>query len=87
MNLYANAKKLEREYDRILDNRKATAKQITANALKQIAKLREEIALQKQLQAGRKKQISELGSETFKDDKGKEKTFSQWGVTKYASYE
>jgi len=78
--------KLEREYDRILDNRKATAKQITANTLKQIAKLREEIALQKELQAGRKKQISKLGSKTFKDDEGNEKTFSQWGATNYASY-
>lgn len=78
--------KIERDYDRLLKNRMSTSKQILANSLKEIAKLREEIALQKQLQAGRKKQISKLGSETFKDEEGNKKSFSAWGVTKYASY-
>jgi hypothetical protein len=78
--------KIERNYDRLLKNRNSTSKQILANSLQEIGNLQKEIALQKQLQAGRKKQISKLGSETFKDDEGKEKTFSQWGVTKYASY-
>lgn len=79
--------KIERDYDRLLKNREATSKQILANSLKEIANLQKEIALQKQLQAGRSSQISKLGSETFKDEKGNEKSFSDWGVTKYASYD
>ena len=78
--------KIEREYDRLLKNRKTTVKQLAANSLQEIAKLRQEIALQKQLQNGRSSQIGRLGSKTFKDDEGNKKTFSQWGATNYASY-
>ena len=62
--------KIERDYDRLLKNRNMTASQLLANSLKQIANLREEIALQEQLRAGRlsQAQTSEqkpLGAKTM----------------------
>ena len=78
--------KLEREYDRILKRRGATFKEIHKNQNDQLASLKEEIKMQEQLQAGRRKQLSKLGSQKYQDSNGNEKTFSQWGVTKYANY-
>ena len=77
--------KIERDYDRLLKNRNMTASQLLANSLKQIANLREEIALQEQLRAGRLSQARNIGAETFRGKDDVEKTFSQWGVTRYAS--
>ena len=77
--------KIERDYDRLLKNRNMTVSQLLANSLKQIANLREEIALQEQLRAGRLSQARNIGAETFKGKDDVEKTFSQWGVTQYAS--
>ena len=62
-----------------------TVSQLLANSLKQIADLREEIALQEQLRASRLSQARNIGAETFRGKDGVEKTFSQWGVTQYAS--
>ena len=62
-----------------------TVRQLLANSLKQIANLREEIALQEQLRAGRLSQARNIGAETFRGKDDVEKTFSQWGVTQYAS--
>jgi hypothetical protein len=79
--------KLERDYDNVLKNRKASLRDIRKNQLDQIASLRKEIDYQKQLAAGRKDQLKDIGKETYTDSDGKEKTFSQLGVTKYAKYD
>ncbi len=79
--------RLEREYDRLLKNRKATSKDLMNNSLAQIASLRKEIDYQKQLQSARERQISDLGSQKHADKDGNLKSFSSWGVTQYGSYD
>ena len=79
--------KIERDYDRILKNRKSTSQDIINNSLAEIANLRHEIDLQKQLLAGRRRQLRNVGSELHADSEGNRMTFAQWGVTRYASYD
>lgn len=82
--------KLEREYDRILERRGSTFKELRKNYNSQLQSLQKEIALQNQLRAGRLAQLNSLSSETYKgqDSDGNEliKSFADWGVTKYGSY-
>lgn len=82
--------KLEREYDRILERRGSTFRELRKNYNSQLQSLQKEIALQNQLRAGRLAQLNALSSETYKgqDSEGNEliKSFADWGVTKYGSY-
>ena len=81
---------LEREYDRILERRGSTFQELRKNYNAQLQSLQKEIALQNQLRAGRLAQLNALSSETYKgqDSEGNEliKSFADWGVTKYGSY-
>lgn len=83
--------KLEREYDRILERRGSTFQELRKNYNAQLQSLQKEIALQKQLRAGRLAQLKALSSETYKgqDSDGNEliKSFADWGVTRYGSYD
>lgn len=83
--------KLEREYDRILERRGSTFQELRKNYNSQLQSLQKEIALQKQLRAGRIAQLNALSSETYKgqDSDGNEliKSFADWGVTRYGSYD
>ena len=82
--------KLEKEYDRILERRGSTFRELRKNYNAQLQSLQKEIALQNQLRAGRLSQLNSLSSETYKgqDSNGNEliKSFADWGVTKYANY-
>ena len=82
--------KLEKEYDRILEHRGSTFRELRKNYNAQLQSLQKEIALQNQLRAGRLAQLNALSSETYKgqDSDGNEliKSFADWGVTKYGSY-
>lgn len=82
--------KLEKEYDRILERRGSTFRELRKNYNAQLQSLQKEIALQNQLRAGRLAQLNVLSSETYKgqDSDGNEliKSFADWGVTKYGSY-
>ena len=82
--------KLEKEYDRILERRGSTFRELRKNYNAQLQSLQKEIALQNQLRAGRLAQLNALSSETYKgqDSDGNEliKSFADWGVTKYGSY-
>ena len=82
--------KLEREYDRILERRGSTFRELRKNYNSQLQSLQKEIDLQTQLRAGRISQLKSLSSEAYKgqDSDGNEliKSFKNWGVTKYASY-
>lgn len=82
--------KLEREYDRILERRGSTFRELRKNYNAQLQSLQKEIALQNQLRAGRLAQLNALSSETYKgqDSEGNEliKSFADWGATKYGSY-
>lgn len=83
--------KLEREYDRILERRGSTFRELRKNYNSQLQSLQKEIALQNQLRAGRLAQLNALSSETYKgqDSDGNEliKSFADWGVTRYGSYD
>ena len=83
--------KLEREYDRILERRGSTFQELRKNYNSQLQSLQKEITLQEQLRAGRLAQLNSLSSETYKgqDSDGNEliKSFADWGVTKYGSYD
>lgn len=83
--------KLEREYDRILERRGSTFQELRKNYNSQLQSLQKEIALQNQLRAGRLAQLKALSSETYKgqDSDGNEliKSFADWGVTRYGSYD
>lgn len=83
--------KLEREYDRILERRGSTFQELRKNYSSQLQSLQKEIALQNQLRAGRLAQLKALSSETYKgqDSDGNEliKSFADWGVTRYGSYD
>lgn len=82
--------KLEREYDRILERRGSTFRELRKNYNAQLQSLQKEIALQNQLRAGRLAQLNALSSEIYKgqDSEGNEliKSFADWGVTKYGGY-
>lgn len=83
--------KLEREYDRILERRGSTFQELRKNYNSQLQSLQKEIDLQNQLRAGRLAQLNALSSETYKgqDSDGNEliKSFADWGVTRYGSYD
>lgn len=83
--------KLEREYDRILERRGSTFQELRRNYNAQLQSLQKEIALQNQLRAGRLAQLNTLSSETYKgqDSDGNEliKSFADWDVTRYGSYD
>ena len=79
--------KLEREYDRILKRRTSTAQELKQNSLDEIANLQRELDIQRQIQAGRRRMINELSQQTHRDEEGKERTFADWGVTKYGWYD
>ncbi len=83
--------KLEREYDRILERRGSTFRELRKNYNSQLQSLQKEIDLQNQLRAGRLAQLNALSSETYKgqDSDGNEliKSFADWGVTRYGSYD
>lgn len=78
---------LEREYDRILERRGSTFKEIRANYNAQLSSLEHELKLQKQLQAGRKEQLDAIANERYTDSEGNRKTFAQTGATRYARYD
>lgn len=82
--------KLEREYDRILERRGSTFQELRKNYNVQLQSLQKEIQLQEQLRSGRLAQLNALSSEIYKgqDSEGNEliKSFADWGVTKYGSY-
>ena len=79
--------KLERNYDRILEKRGATFRELRDNQNAQLKSLEEEIKMQKELSSGRLNQINKLGSKTYQDSDGNEKSFSSWGATNYAHYD
>ena len=77
---------LEKEYNAILRDRESAANELTKNSLQQLANLQEQLAYQKQLQAGRLKQINAVNNETWTDSEGNRKSYAAWDVTQYASY-
>lgn len=79
--------KLEREYDRILERRGSTYQELSKNYSAQLASLEKELSLQKELQAGRERQINKVSSEKYTDSEGNVKTFAETGATKYGRYD
>lgn len=77
---------LERRYQKIAKLGVTTAGEMRKAFSDQIDQLKREIELQKQLQAGRLKQLKNVGNEIYTDKEGNRSTFSQLGVTRYANY-
>lgn len=77
--------KLERRYDKLLESRKASSKDILKAAADQYKALEKEKKLQEEMLAGRKKQLRNIDSRTYEDSDGNRKTYKELGVTKYAS--
>lgn len=78
---------LERRYQKLLKEEKATLADIRKAYYSQITNLRAEADLQKQFAAGRLRQIQNVGEQMYTDSEGDRSSFSSWGVTKYASYD
>lgn len=78
---------LERRYDKLLKQRTSSLKNIRDAYYANIAQLRTEADLEKQMAAGRLRQIHNIGNEYYVDSDGNRKTFGQLGVTKYAHYD
>ena len=77
---------LERRYQKLLKQEQSSLSDIRKAYYDQIKQIRTEANLQKELEAGRRRQIENLGKQTYVDSKGNVKTFEQMGVTKYAGY-
>ena len=77
---------LERKYQKLLKNTASTVGEVSKAYYKQIEQLRYEADLQKQMQAGRARQIDNVLNETYTDSEGNRKTYAELGVGKYASY-
>lgn len=78
---------LEREYGKLLDERTTSTRQILKNSLDEIALLRQQLDYEKQMEAGRRRQVENIGSQMYTDDEGNRTAFSELGVMKYASYD
>ena len=78
---------LEAEYDLMLNDRTKANDVLLKNSYEQLKNLEKELALQKQLQAGRKSQLDDILNETYEDSEGNRKTFGKLGVGKYAHYD
>lgn len=77
---------LERRYQKLLKQEQSSLSDIRKSYYDQIKQIRTEANFQKELEAGRRRQINNIGKQTYVDSKGKVKTFDQMGVTKYAKY-
>ncbi len=78
--------KLERDYQKLLKSTSASLSKIRKDYFDQIKALKQEINLQRQMEAGRLKQIKNIGGQYYTDDEGNRKTFQSLGVMKYANY-
>ena len=78
---------LERRYEKLVKKTASTVGEVTKAYYDQIRQLRTEADLQYQMQAGRARQLNNVGNEYYMDSEGNRKTFSEMGVTKYASYD
>lgn len=79
--------KIEREYNRILEDRTSSVTQLVAKTAQEISNLREQQKLQKQLAQGKLSQIRNAQYETFVDDNGNETTYYNMGASRYASFD
>ena len=78
---------LERRYEKLVKKTSSTVNEVTKAYYDQIKHLRTEADLQYQMQAGRARQLNNVGNEYYMDSEGNRKTFSELGVTKYANYD
>lgn len=77
---------LEKEYNALLRDRESEANSLVKLSLQELANLQEQLAYQKQLQAGRLKQLNSVNRETWTDSEGNRKSYEAWDVTQYANY-
>lgn len=78
---------LERRYQKLLKSSTASLDEIRRGYREQIAHLKTEIELQRQLAQGRLNQIHNLANQYYTDSEGNRRTYASLGVTQYAHYD
>ena len=79
--------KLEAKYQRMLEDHRTVGEDLQKQSLKEIASLQKQLYYQKQMMAGREKQMANVLNETYEDGEGNRKTYGSMGLQKYAWYE
>ena len=79
--------KLEADYQRMLEDHRTVGEDLQKQSMKEIASLQKQLYYQKQMMAGRKKQMANVLNETYEDSEGNRKTYGSMGLQKYAWYE
>lgn len=79
--------KLEANYQRMLEDHRTVGEDLQKQSLKEIASLQKQLYYQKQMMAGREKQMANVLNETYEDSEGNRKTYGSMGLQKYAWYE
>jgi hypothetical protein len=78
---------LEHRYEDMLKDHTKTSADLVENTYAEVAALKQQLQLNKQLLAGRKGQMSRVGNEMFEDSEGNRTTLAATGATKYAYYD
>ena len=79
--------KLEHRYQDMLKDHTKTSNDLVDNTYLEIAALKQQLTLNKQLLAGRQRQIAKVGNEMYEDSEGNRMTLTASGATKYAYYD
>lgn len=78
---------IQREYNRLLEDQNTTAQELINKSLEEIKNLRQQEDIQKQLLAGRRRQMRDLKYEYYVDDKGNRTTYEALDLIKYGYYD
>ena len=78
---------LEHRYEDMLKDHTKTSADLVENTYAEVAALKQQLQLNKQLLAGRKDQMSRVGNEMFEDSEGNRTTLAATGATKYGWYD
>lgn len=79
--------RLEHRYEDMLKDHTKTANDLVENTLRETASLKQQLALQKQMLAGRQRQVQNVANEKYEDSEGNITTLGAVGATRYASYD
>ncbi len=79
--------RLEHRYEDMLKDHTKTASDLVENTLRETASLKQQLALQKQMLAGRQRQVQNVANEKYEDSEGNITTLGAVGATRYASYD
>lgn len=79
--------RLEHRYEDMLKDHTKLTDDLVENTLRETASLKQQLALQKQMLAGRQQQVRKVANDKYEDSEGNITTLGAMGVTRYASYD